>query len=112
MIILLCIKSFGQNKIDLKAYFDVENKQIRISQTLEYFNTSNDTLNTIFLNDWSNSYATKTTPLAKRFAEEFSNKFHFARNDQRGFTVVTSLKNQDDSELQFTRLLDQQDIIK
>ena len=111
-LILLCVNSFGQNKIDLKAYFDVENKQIRISQTIEYFNTTNDTLNTIYLNDWSNSYSAKTTPLAKRFAEEFSNKFHFARNDQRGFTVVTSLKNQDNSELQFTRLVDQQDIIK
>lgn len=111
-LLFLCLKSIGQNKIDLKAYFDVENKQIRISQTIEYFNSTNDTLKTIYLNDWSNSYSTKSTPLAKRFAEEFSNKFHFARNDQRGFTVVTSLKDQDDSELQFNRLLKQQDIIK
>ena len=112
LIILVSISSFGQNRIDLKAYFDVVNKQIRITQVIEYVNSSSDTLKSIYLNDWSNSYSTKSTPLAKRFAEEFSNKFHFARNDQRGFTVVTSLKNENSSELQFTRLADQLDIIK
>ena len=112
LFILVSISSFGQNTIDLKAYFDVENKQIRITQAIEYVNSSSDTLKSIYLNDWSNSYSTKSTPLAKRFAEEFSNKFHFARNDQRGFTVVTSLKNDKNSELQFTRLADQLDIIK
>ncbi len=112
LIILVSVNSFGQNRIDLKAYFDVDNKQIRITQVIEYVNSSSDTLKSIYLNDWSNSYSTKSTPLAKRFAEEFSNKFHFARNDQRGFTVVTSLKNENNSELQFTRLADQLDIIK
>ncbi len=112
LFILVSISSFGQNTIDLKAYFDVENKQIRITQAIEYVNSSSDTLKSIYLNDWSNSYSTKSTPLAKRFEEEFSNKFHFARNDQRGFTVVTSLKNDKNSELQFTRLADQLDIIK
>ncbi len=112
MLFLFSIYSFGQNRIDLKAFLDVENKQVRINQTIEYFNISKDTLKTIYLNDWSNSYSTKSTPLAKRFAEEFSNKFHFAKNEERGFSVVTSLKNEQNSELQFTRLPDQLDIIK
>lgn len=112
LILLFYINSFGQNKIDLNAFLDIENKQIRISQTIEYFNNTEDTLKTIYLNDWSNSYSTKSTPLAKRFSEEFSSKFHFARNEQRGFTVVTSLKNEENSELQFTRLHEQIDIIK
>lgn len=112
LAILFSINAFSQNKIDLKAFFDVENKQIRINQTIEYFNTSNDSLSTIYLNDWSNSYSTKTTPLAKRFTEEFSNKFHFAKNDERGFSVLTSLKNENGSELKFDRLKDQLDIIK
>ena len=103
---------FSQNKIDLKAFFDVENKQIRINQTIEYFNTSTDTLSTIYLNDWSNSYSTKSTALAKRFTEEFSNKFHFAKNEDRGFSVLTSLKNDNGSELIFDRLKGQLDIIK
>ena len=110
--ILISLNVFSQNRIDLKAFFDIDNKQIRINQTIEYFNTSSDTLYTVFLNDWSNSYATKTTPLAKRFTEEFSNKFHFAKNDQRGFSVITSLKNENGSELIFDRLEDQLDIVK
>ena len=77
LIFLCSIYSIGQNRIDLNAFLDVENKQIRINQTIEYFNTSQDTLKTIYLNDWSNSFSTKTTPLAKRFAEEFSNKFQY-----------------------------------
>ncbi len=111
-IILVSINAFSQNKIDLKAFFDVENKQIRINQTIEYYNTSNDTLNTIYLNDWSNSYSTKTTPLAKRFTEEFSTKFHFAKNEDRGFSVITSLKNDNGSELIFDRLENHFDVIK
>jgi hypothetical protein len=112
LTLLICNNSFSQNKIDLNAYLDIENKQIRINQTIEYFNDSDDSLKIIYLNDWSNSYSTKSTPLAKRFAEEFSNKFHFAKNEQRGFTVVTSLKDQNNSELQFTRIAGQIDIIK
>lgn len=96
----------------MKAFFDVENKQIRINQTIEYFNKSNDTLDTIYLNDWINSYATKKTPLAKRFTSEFSTKFRFAKNEQRGFTVITSLKDHQNSELNFTRLERQLDVIK
>lgn len=54
-----CYAGFGQNKIDLKAVFDIENKQIKISQTIQYQNTSQDELQTIYLNDWNNSYSTK-----------------------------------------------------
>lgn len=110
--VLISFGGFGQNQIDLKAFVDVENKQLRINQTITYYNTTNDTLNTIYLNDWSNSYATKTTPLAKRFTEEFSNKFHFARNEDRGFTVITSLKDRYQSELNFSRLKAHPDVVK
>ncbi|RBP27745.1 hypothetical protein DFR65_10842 [Oceanihabitans sediminis] len=106
----LCFSSFSQNKIDLKAEFHIEDKQIKISQTIEYKNTSNDTLQEIYLTDWSNSYAAKNTPLAKRLAEEYKNEFHFAKNEDRGFTVITSLK-QNESELKHKRLKNQIDII-
>jgi len=88
---------FGQNKIDLRAVFNIEKKQIAISQSIEYNNTSNDTLQTIYLNDWSNSYSTKNTPLAIRMADEYKNEFHLAKNEDRGYSVVTSIKqNQED----------------
>ncbi|MCX7549902.1 metalloprotease [Xanthomarina sp. F2636L] len=101
----------GQNKIDLKAEFKVDSKQIKISQDITYFNDSDDTLDEIYLNDWSHSYATKTTPLAKRFAEEYNTAFHFANNDDRGYSVVTTIE-QNNEELEFDRLKDHIDVIR
>ncbi len=103
--------SFSQNTIDLKATFDVAEKKIKIAQTIQYQNTTNNTLDYIYLTDWSNSYSTKSTPLAKRFAEEYKNDFHFAKNEDRGYTVITSLQ-QDYKEVSHERLKEQLDIIK
>ena len=79
--------------MDIKADLDVSQKTITITQQIIYQNTSNDTLNTIFLNDWNNAYSTKKTPLAKRFTEEFNDKFHFAKSEQRGYTIITDLQD-------------------
>ncbi|TVZ59952.1 hypothetical protein NA63_2495 [Flavobacteriaceae bacterium MAR_2010_105] len=102
----------GQNRIDLKAKFDVLNHIISIEQDITYQNTSTDTLQVIYLNDWNNSYSTKSTPLAKRFAEEFSTKFHFAKNDERGYTNIISIKDRLKDELEYSRSQDHPDVIK
>ena len=101
----------GQNSIDLRAVFNIENKQIGISQTIEYKNTSNEVLETIYLNDWNNSYSTKKTPLAIRIADEYKNDFHLAKNEERGYSVITSIK-QDQKELRYSHLLGQLDVVK
>jgi hypothetical protein len=110
-ILSICAAAFGQNKIDVKASFDIENKTIKISQVIEYFNTSEDVLNTIYLNDWNNSYSTKKTPLAIRIADEYINDFHLAKNEDRGYSVITSMK-QGDLDLVYTQLEDQIDVLK
>lgn len=111
LCVFLCFGSFGQNKIDVKAAFDIENKQIKISQTIQYQNTTQDELQTIYLNDWNNSYATKKTPLANRIADEYKNDFHLAKSNERGFSVITSIK-QNGEELEFQQLKNQGDVIK
>ncbi|CDF79668.1 aminopeptidase N [Formosa agariphila KMM 3901] len=103
--------TFGQNKTDLKATFDVATKQIKISQTIQYKNTTQDTLHAIYLNDWPNSFSTKSTPLAKRFTEEYKTNFHFAKSEDRGFTAVTSI-TQNNDELEFSRVKNHPDVIK
>ncbi len=108
---IICFPSFSQNKIDLKASFDVEKNQIIIAQTIQYHNTTNDTLKTIYLNNWANSYATKKTPLAIRIADEFNNDFHLAKNEDRGYSVVTSIK-QENTDLDFNPLKDQIDVLE
>ncbi|WP_341216056.1 metalloprotease [uncultured Wocania sp.] len=109
--LLTSIISFSQNKIDLKADFDIENRKITISQTIQYQNTSQDELESIYLNDWNNSYSTKKTPLAIRFAEEYDNQFHLAKNEDRGYSVITSIK-QNNEPLVFNQLKKQIDIVK
>ncbi len=101
----------GQNNIDLRAIFNIKNKQIAISQTIQYQNTTNDTLQTIYLNNWANSYSTKTTPLAQRLAEEYKNDFHLAKNEDRGFSVITSIK-QDKENLIFETVPGHLDVVK
>ncbi|MCB0383623.1 MAG: metalloprotease, partial [Psychroserpens sp.] len=104
--------SLGQNAIDLNADIDIENKTIHIQQKIIFHNPSNDTLKVIYLNDWNNAYSTKKTPLAKRFEEEFSLKFHLAKSEQRGYTTITNLKNKLGNTLPFGTLKEQPDIIK
>jgi hypothetical protein len=103
---------FSQNRIDLKATFDVPNKIISIEEEITYKNTSNDTLTSIYLNDWNNAYSTKSTPLAVRFTEEFNNKFHFAKSEERGFTSITSIKDPFKNELEFSRVEEHPDVVK
>ncbi|HUH28816.1 MAG TPA: hypothetical protein VLZ86_11385 [Gelidibacter sp.] len=103
---------YGQNKIDIDARFNMQQKNAKITQTLRYQNITNDTLAKIYLNDWNNSFSTKKTPIAKRFAEEYSTKFHFAKNDMRGFTNITSLKDSTGQELSYTRLKPHPDVLE
>ncbi|MFV9550892.1 metalloprotease [Algibacter sp. PT7-4] len=97
--------------MDIKAIFNVDKKQINISQTIHYQNTTDDELKTIFLHDWNNSYSTKKTPLAIRIADEYNNDFHLAKNEDRGFSVITSIK-QNGKDLTFTQLKNQTDILE
>lgn len=110
-MLLVSILSFGQNKIDVEAYFNVDAREIKIVQTIKYHNTSNDELSTIYLNDWNNSYSTKKTPLAKRLADEYNNKFHLAKNEDRGYSVITALK-QNGERVEFKQLKNQLDVIE
>lgn len=102
----------AQNKIDIIADVDVDTKTITIDQTIIYKNESNDVLSEVYLNDWNNSYSTKSTPLAKRFEEEFSTKFHLAKSEQRGYTIVTSIKNKNDESLEYQNLKAHPDVLK
>ena len=107
----LSINISAQNKIDINAAFNIKERTIQISQFISYKNESNIALDTIYLNDWSNSYSTKNTPLALRFAEEYSTKFHFAKNEERGFTSITSMTS-NSKALNFERLEDSPDVIR
>lgn len=107
----ICFLSYGQNKIDLKANFNVAEKEIKISQFITYQNNTQDELKTIYLNNWGNAYATKKTPLAIRIADEFNNDFHLAKNQDRGYSVVTSIQ-QSNIPISYHPLKNQIDILE
>lgn len=98
--------------MSLKAKFNVPEKTINIYQEIIYQNTTQDTLQRIYLNNWNNAYSTKNTPLAKRFEQEYSTKFHLANSEQRGYTVVTNIKDHNNAELIYHEEVERPDVLK
>ncbi|RDK87299.1 gluzincin family metallopeptidase [Marinirhabdus gelatinilytica] len=78
----------AQHDITIYASLDTQQESIAIQQEVLYRNTSQNTLDTLYFNDWANSFSTKTTPLAKRFAENFDSSFHFEKKEERGRTNI------------------------
>ncbi len=85
---------YGQTTIDITAVLNDSTRIMNIQQNLVYENTSEVSLEEIYLNDWANSFKDKSTPLAKRFAEDYLRRFHFAREEERGFTKIYSITNE------------------
>lgn len=102
--------TLAQNAIDITAIFDVEKKEIKISQTITYQNTTNKVLDTVYLTDWNHSFSSKKTPLGKRFEEEFKNGFIFSKKEDFGHTSIHSI-TQNNNSLTYSRLPKNQDII-
>ncbi len=113
-IIGLCFTnfSFGQTNMDIIAVLNDSIRTFNIQHKIEYENSSEDTLTAIYLNDWANSYKDKSTPLAKRFAEDYLRRFHFAKDEERGHTKIYSVNNENLTPYNWSRPLDAADIIK
>ncbi|MGV3697564.1 aminopeptidase [Flavobacterium sp.] len=93
--------SFAQHHSKMTVSIDSEQKVLTVHQELTYFNQTNDTLQSIVLNDWMNGYSTKNTPLAARFSDEFERAFHLAKEKERGRTgnlVITDYTWQRDEK--------------
>ncbi len=111
-IILFYTASMGaQHDITIDATLKPAKKEINITQQITYKNISAITLNELYLNDWANSFSSKTTPLAKRFAENYDSSFHFENKKKRGRTTIYSITNRQSLPLEWQRG-DVADIIK
>jgi hypothetical protein len=82
---------------------NMEKKTLTVQQKIEFFNESEDTLTRIVLNDWNNAYSSKTTPLAKRFSDEFYRGFHLATEKERGSTTNLTISSADTTKLSWER---------
>ncbi|HET8754071.1 MAG TPA: metalloprotease, partial [Salinimicrobium sp.] len=104
--------AFGQSSISLTAVLNDSLKTIEIEQEIIYQNSDSDTLNFIYLNDWINSFKDKSTPLAKRFSEDYIRRFHFAKEEEWGNTTIEFLADENQDSLNWSRPEDAPDLIK
>ena len=90
---VLCISHFGmaQYSHEINATLLEDERTINVQHDITFFNQTNDTINSIYLTDWNNAYASKNTALAKRFAEEFNKSLHLANDNERGKTTICLL---------------------
>lgn len=102
----------AQSSVSIKAVLIDSLKTFEIEQELVFRNTSNDSLESIYLSDWINSFSSKSTPLARRFSEEYYRKFHFAKKEEWGHTTVQKLTSADSTALLWERPEGAPDLIK
>ena len=93
----------AQHKNTITATLNTDTKTVSVKQQIVYINQSPDVLNFIELNDWNNSYSSKTTPLAKHFTDQFIKAFHLAKEYDRGSTIIASAKTGDGATVQWSR---------
>ncbi|WP_238698695.1 gluzincin family metallopeptidase [Flavobacterium circumlabens] len=97
------MKPYAQHHSKIEAAVNFELKTLNIKQDLTFYNTSNDSLDSIVLNDWNNAFSNKNTPLAKRFSDEFYRGFHLAKSEERGNTTILNLTDSADFALEWER---------
>ncbi|PRP66126.1 aminopeptidase [Nonlabens agnitus] len=110
LFLLIPVISFAQNQTKIIAFLDPDNDLLEIEQTLTVTNDSNEDWDRVVLLDWANSFSSKETALANRFAEDFKNRFQFANDEDRGKTVISTDNGSKDYTIH--RLDDQQDIVE
>ena len=93
----------AQHTLNIDATLNPSQKTLSIKQQITYKNTSEDTLKEIYLFDWANSFSSKTTPLGKRFAENYESAFHFEKNEDRGRTAIEKIYSNPTAPLQWQR---------
>lgn len=93
----------AQNAININARLIDSIHTLEIDQTIKFVNTENRSLVSIYLNDWNNAYSSKSSELAKRFAEDYSRRFHFAKDEERGYTYIDQIEDEHENSLEWDR---------
>ena len=99
----MALQAKAQHTINIDATLNPAQKTLSIKQQITYKNTSADTLRELYLFDWANSFSTKTSPLGKRFAENYDSSFHFEKEENRGKTTIEKIYNDSKIPLQWQR---------
>ena len=111
LISLYSLLLFSQYDIKIIAELDTISDVLNVNQEIEIIQSNSVREDLIFLLDWNNSFNSKETSLAKSFSEEYNKVFHLAKNKERGFTNVKSIRNGNGDKLNFFRLESNQDVV-
>ncbi|RMA58920.1 gluzincin family metallopeptidase [Ulvibacter antarcticus] len=109
--LLAAVSLNAQQRISIDAKLQPQTATIEIGQQIEFYNNSKKALQEIYLLDWANSFSSKTTPLGKRFSENYDSQFHFEKDKNRGRTDILTIENSDSKKLEW-EYGDAVDIIK
>lgn len=94
----------------MKIQLFPDEKKLNIQQNLTYYNHSQDSLSEIYFHDWNHAFSHKNTALGKRFVENYSKKFFFAPEKERGYTKIFNV-NEQTKALKWKQI-DNDDILK
>lgn len=112
VVLFITTKQYGQHHSKMTVEINTEKKLITVFQELTFNNESTDTLSSIVLNDWNNSYSTTNSLLAERFSDEFIRNFHLAKDKERGSTENITIIDENKSFLTWNRTEKSPDLIE
>src|SRR5699024_1218895 len=95
--------AFAQVNIQAEAFVSPASRTISIKQEISFFNSSKDSLERFYLNDWNHAFSSKSSPLAKHFSSTYLRKYHFSNQSQRGETRIDHIRTENLESLQWKR---------
>lgn len=111
-LLMFSVHLHAQHLNKMVVELDAEKKILKVKQEIVYYNQTADTLKQFVLNDWNNAYSNKTTPLAKRFSDEYVRAFHLAKPEERGNTILYSIIDQNNLTLNWNRPKNNPDLVE
>ena len=91
-LLIFGLFGFSQTqKIKIKANLKPEKDEINIIEEIKFFNTSSDTLKTVYLHNWANSFKGPNTPLSKRLLDDYDRSLYFSKEKDRGYSKIFSI---------------------
>lgn len=114
VLLFICVYNLGytQHSISAKLKVDNSDNTITILQEVIYHNNSNAAITKLFFNDWNNAFSSKNSALAKRFSDEYVRAFHLAKDEDRGYTDIKNISNNNFEKLTWKRNENQVDILE
>jgi len=106
------LHTHGQHAMQIEGVLDAELNTITIKHRIDYHNTSDNSLNELYFNDWTSSYSGPSTPLSNRFVEEFNNDLLSLKSKDRGFTKITKIQDSFGENINYSYLENHPDIFK